>query len=180
MFKLKALIGCCGVALFLSACTIDGTDNSDSYWDFYSSSPDRNQPYPEGYDTLVYEKPIKPLPNRYGTQRVSVPESYHLGMNSTPVASKDEDKRWIDGQNPQGYTIEVAEDSKPAAVANTLQKTPKNERAAEVQSQHGSYLGVYGSYPTREAAENKLNGLPDDIKRNAKIKNWQNIQNDMR
>jgi septal ring-binding cell division protein DamX len=180
MLKLKKFIGCCGTALVLSSCTFDGTDNTDSYWSFYSKTSNNSQPYPEGYDTLGYDRPKEPAPDRYGTQRVSVPESYHLGINNTPTTSKDSDKIWIDGQDPQGYTIAVTEDNKPAAVANTLLKIPKNERAAEVKSQRGSYVGVYGSYPTREAAESKLKSLPEDIQQNAKIKNWQSIQNDTR
>lgn len=170
------LSGCIGLS-FLSACSLDGVYDNDYHWSV-PDSQENNQPYPEGYDTLVSQD-NSPTYNRHTPQNVAVPESYHVGITNTPMASKDEDKRWVETQNPEGYTIEIAEDSKPAHVANTLQQTPKNEHSAEVKSQQGSYLGLYGSYSSKEAAENKLNTLPENIKQNARVKNWRSVQKEI-
>ena len=175
----KNLVIVCACVLLLGGCAIDGTDSSDHYWNYFPRNQPSNQPYPEGYDSLAYHQDDPHGNNAYRAREVSVPESYHLGINNMPTASKDADRHWVDGQSPNGYTIELAEDSKPAPVASTLQGLPKTQRSAEVKSQHGSYIGIYGSYPTREAAETQLNSLPDPLKQRAKIKNWQSIQNVM-
>lgn len=153
---------------------LDGTNSQDYFWD---PMPDinSNQLYPDGYDTLAY---TQATPGK-GKKEVVVPQSYHLGLSNTPTTSKDEDRQWIDSQNPEGYTIEISQDKKASQVANTLSKTPKTERSAEVRSQNGTYLGVYGSFSSKEAAEQQLNGLPEDIKNQAHIKNWQAIQRDI-
>src|SRR3990167_725522 len=48
---------------------------------------------------------------------VQVPETYHLGSYGSPVRAKDSDKNWVSSQNPQNYTIELAEDEKASYVA---------------------------------------------------------------
>ncbi|PJD90735.1 MAG: SPOR domain-containing protein [Legionella sp.] len=178
MFTLLRL-SCISICILsLSACMLDGTNNSSNFWD---SSPDgeNNQLYPEGYDT-TYTNQSSEYNGSYKTQKnVVVPQSYHLGVMNTPVASKDEDRQWVDNQNPNGYTIQIADDTKPAPVANQLLKTPKNEHNAEVKSQSGAYIGLHGSYATREAAEAQLNQLPEEVKQKAQIKNWQTIQHEV-
>lgn len=171
---LRQISAVCLYTLSLSACIGDGTSNDLYFWDSAPSDYSA-QMYPENYDSSFDDYRAQHEPSR-----VVVPQSYHLGIANTPTASKDEDKQWIDGQNPESYTIQIARDTKPASVANKLQKTPKNERSAEVKSQSGTYIGVYGTYPTREAAEAKLNSLPAEIKDQAQIKNWHSVQNDVK
>lgn len=132
------------------------------------------QLYPEGYEnTGAYANyPAQEQP-------VSVPDSYHVGTARQPVKHQNMDHQWVSSQNATGYTIEVADSDKPAAVANTLLKVPKNERMAEIKVQQGdktSYKGVYGTYPTKEAAEQARQALPADVQSAAQVKSWGSIQ----
>lgn len=160
----------------LSSCMIDGGTNSDSM--NYQPNAYQNAPlYPEGYDNAGYYAETQTY-----KKEVMVPESYNVSAERAPIAPKNADKAWVAGQNPQGYTIEVAHDEKASRVAGTLQKAPKNERAAEVKYQDRGqvyYKGLYGSYPSQEAAQNALNALPDDIKQGSSIKEWGSIQNNL-
>lgn len=176
MFKLLRLSCVSLCILSLSACMLDGTNNSPYFWDSLPEG-ENNQLYPEGYDTTYTNQSSADTGSYKAQKTVVVPQSYHLGITNTPVASKDEDRIWVDNQSPNGYTIQIADDTKPAPVANQLLKTPKNEHNAEVKSQSGTYIGLHGSYATREAAEAQLNQLPEDMKQKAQIKNWQTIQN---
>ena len=38
------------------------------------------------------------------------------------------------------------------------------------------YKGVYGSYPSFDAAQQALNNLPDDVKKGAGVKTWGSVQ----
>ena len=134
--------------------------------------PDSYDSYNSQYENGQYPNSTPPSPS--GT--VVVPESYHVGATGRPTSAKDMDKNWIKKQNPSSYTIELANDSKPARVAGVLYKAPKNERSAEVRTNSGGYTGVYGTYPTYEAAMQKLNSLPEDVKKDAKIKSWGSVQ----
>lgn len=113
------------------------------------------------------------------SQMVDVPDSYHVGEYHAPVSFKDRDKQWVNSQNPQKYTIELADDEKAAAVAKKLYQAPKSDRSAQVQYQKNGksyYKGVYGSYDSPEAAQKALDGLPTDIKQGAGVKNWGSVQ----
>lgn len=170
------IIGITLCAVGLSACTSLYNKSSDTH-----TYPSKNrdaaiQLYPDGYDNggayapdQVNAASIKPV----------VPDSYHVGDATAPASFKERDNGWVGKQNPQGYTIEIANGENAANVASSLQKAPKNERAAEVKyKQDGKqyYKGVYGSYPTYEAAQQALNALPDDVKQGASVKTWGNIQ----
>lgn len=162
-------------AVCLSACMMDGTSNYSNSSPFSSEAPPML--YPEGYDATVDSTPVerqRPVP----IGSVVVPQSYHVGMGA-PESAKDVDKNWVDSQNPQSYTIELTHGDKASQVAGVLYKAPKNERTAEVKANNGNYKGLYGTYPTYEAAQEKLNSLPDDIKQNAGIKTWSNVQNEL-
>ncbi|MFZ4077344.1 MAG: SPOR domain-containing protein [Legionellaceae bacterium] len=157
----------------LSACS---TFNTDTYNSNYSNY--RNQPalqlYPEGYEnTQVYAATATEK------KAVVVPESYHVGTYQAPASFKDRDISWVSSQNPQGYTIELADGEQAAEVAGALQKAPKNERMAEVKYQNQGkayYKGVYGSYPSFDAAQQALNSLPEDVKKSAGVKTWGSVQ----
>ncbi|MFI4919644.1 MAG: SPOR domain-containing protein, partial [Legionellales bacterium] len=113
------------------------------------------------------------------TQGVVVPESYHVGAYHSPVSFKDMDQSWVSRQNPQGYTIEIADDAKASEVARKLYNTPKNDRMAQVQYQRNGrvyYKGVYGTYSSSDAAQKALDALPPDIKQGAGVKTWSSIQ----
>lgn len=134
--------------------------------------------YPEGYEATNYP------PADYDMPRgpVTVPESYHVGIAHPPVKSKNVDEQWAAEQNSSNYTIEVAHDEKPATVAKKLLNVPKSERRAEIEYQDQGkklYRGVYGSYPTKEAAEEAMKNLPEDVKQNANVQSWENIKKNM-
>ena len=135
------------------------------------------QLYPDGYDNGgAY------APDGADKKAIAVPDSYHISETGAPVSFKNRDKGWINTQNPQGYTIELANDEQPAPVAQVLQKAPKDERTAEVAyTQDGKkhYTGIYGSYPSYEAAQQALSALPDDAKKSATVRTWGSIQNNL-
>jgi septal ring-binding cell division protein DamX len=113
---------------------------------------------------------------------VTVPDSYHVGSYHSPVSFKDRDKTWVSSQNPQGYTIEIADGEKAADVARKLYNTPKNDRMAQVKYQQNGkshYKGLYGTYPDAQSAQKALDSLPDNVKKGAGIKNWNSVQNNL-
>lgn len=119
--------------------------------------------------------------NRSGRQ-VTVPDTYYAGATHSPGKHKDLDKNWVSTQNPQGYTIEIAEGNKASQVAGKLFKAPKKNRMAQIKyNQNGGayYKGVYGSYNSYEDAQKALKELPDDIKQGAGIKQWGSVQSNM-
>ena len=154
---------------------------------------DDNEGYSPNYQTYTYDNSqLYPQVNygsadagyRYSAsdQVVTVPDSYHVGEYHSPVSFKDRDKTWVSGQNPQAYTIEIAEGYKAAQVAQKLYKTPKNDRMAQVKSQTNGkayYKGVYGSYPDAISAQKALEALPDDVKQGASVKNWGAVQQNL-
>lgn len=166
----------------LSGCFMDGSSSwdgtaNDGYFTM-QSAPSNNYEYSEGYNSS-YDSYLS-IPDAETSPGVVVPTTYHLnGVTNTPLTSKDEDKNWVNTQNRNGYTIEVSKDAKPASVANKLQQMPHNERNVEVRTQSGSYIGLHGSYPNRETAEQQLNSLHPSVKDNAKIKKWQDVQNEV-
>lgn len=155
--------------LFLSSCMVND-ENTDVGYQTYSY--DARQPYTQmDYSYTNYNYNYK---NYTGTA-VSVPNSYHVGAAHSPVSFKDRDKEWVNSQNPQGYTIEVADDEKAAKVAQKLYKAPKNDRRAQVQYQRDGknyYKGLYGNYDNPQDAQKALDAMPADIKQGAEIKNW--------
>ena len=160
-------------AASLSACMIDDAQNNTSNYQSYNY---QNTPlYPEGYDnTMVYmDQTATP------SHDVVVPESYHVGAYQSPRPPKDLDRAWVNNQPSQNYTIEIADGENAAHVAGSLQKAPKSEHMAEVKYQRGGkayYKGLYGTYPSAEAAQQALSALPEDIKQNAGVKTWGSIQ----
>lgn len=158
--------------IHLSACMTSGANHYTTPQPYdYQTTP----LYPEGYDnTVVYSNAAFEE-----KQELVIPNSYHVGTAQSPIASKDLDKSWVNNQNPGNYTIQISEDEKAAHVAGVLQKAPKNEHMAEVKYQQNGkayYKGLYGSFPTAEAATKALDALPADIKEGAKIESWGSVQ----
>lgn len=161
----------------LSGCMLDGTNNTSYRSDYPTYDYQPSPLYPESSDNVSYYGPPAESKNN-----IVVPESYHVGSVHSPTASRDVDKTWVNGQNPQSYTIEIADGEKASQVAGKLQRAPKNERMAEIKYQRGGkayYKGLYGSYPSYDAAQQALSALPDDVKQNAGIKNWGSVQNNL-
>ncbi len=184
--KLRTLtiIAC---SLGLTACMLDSEQSIDGY-DPYSKRPS-SMLYPEGYespanDTTIYD--TTPQPTTSSTPIISpqgvgvvVPETYHVSTTHGPTSVHDVDTSWVNQQNPNHYTIELAESNKASQVARILASAPKHARTAEVQTQRNGqsyYTGVYGTYANKEDAEQALNTLPDNIKSNANIESWSQVQ----
>lgn len=168
-------------ARFLTVCFCVGTLSSCSTFQSSYTSYSSYQPYT--YENTYYQSYDGVIDYGYQTPSkgaVSVPDSYYLGANHSPTPPRDMDRNWVNSQNPQGYTIEIAEGEKASQVAGKLYKTPKNDRTAQIKYHRNDgrsyYKGVYGSYNSYEEAQKALNNLPDDIKQGAGIKNWSNIQ----
>lgn len=179
--KIKSsLVGFC--SLGLSSCMI--MENS--------TSQNLNYPAYATYDTQFYnQNNLNRVPENYkydaykysedssSKQNVTVPDSYHVGEAHSPISFKDRDQNWVSGQNPQAFTIELADGEKASQVAQKLYKAPKNDRMAQVKYQRGGkeyYRGVYGSYNSAQEAQKALDTLPADVKNGASIKNWGSIQ----
>ena len=174
MFTTTKVIGLTLCAISLSACD---SLFEHHYTDPYQSSKQSKgiQLYPDGYDNGGAYAPKA----ANETKQVVVPETYHVGEIAAPASFKERDTVWISHQNPQGYTIEIAHGENAAEVASTLQKVPKSERTAEVKYQQDGksyYKGIYGTYPSYEAAQQALSALPEDVKQNAGVKTWGNVQ----
>ncbi|NKB46747.1 MAG: SPOR domain-containing protein [Legionellales bacterium] len=114
-----------------------------------------------------------------GSGGVRVPDSYHFSEQATPVSHKNRDTGWVRSQKPGNYTIELDSGEKPAEVANTLHKAPKNTRKAQVkQRKNGKtvYTGVYGSFENEEQARRAMKDLPEDVRSKAKVRRWDKVQ----
>ena len=113
------------------------------------------------------------------TRQVVVPETYHVGSYHSPARASDRDNSWVNRQNPGNYTIELTRGQKASEVAKKLHNAPKTNRRAQVKThQNGTtqYKGVYGSYPSYQAAKQALDALPSDMRKEANIKSWGSIQ----
>lgn len=131
------------------------------------------QLYPSEYANTMY------VETSQVQKEVVIPDTYYVNGTRSPVSHKDMDKDWVGSQKAQNYTIEVTASDKASQVAETLAKTPKNERTAEIKYQSAGktyYKGLYGSYPSYEAAQKALNELPNDVKQQAGVKSWSSVQ----
>lgn len=170
-------VGLC--TLGMSSCGVY-EDRSDIVYEtaVYSSVPSNTYIYGQGY----YRMNNYNDENYPAQEGVSVPETYHVGAYHSPVSFKDRDRTWVSSQNPQGYTIEIADDEKAAQVAQKLYKAPKNDRMAQVKYQRNGkayYKGLYGTYDSPEAAQKALDALPAEIKQGAGVKNWGAVQGNL-
>lgn len=157
----------------LSAC---GTFNPNGYTNPNSYSYHATPIFPESYEgeTKYTDEPQRSI------HHVVVPQSYHMTNGRTPVSFKDADKQWVSSQDPNAYTIELSNGDNASDIANKLYKAPKEQHAAQVGYENNGktyYKGLYGTYPTLDAAQEALKKLPDDIKQGADVKPWSTIQN---
>lgn len=169
------VLGLC--ALNLCSCMVDDSEHYPP--DYQANTYDNAHTYP----TINYSNSDSGY--RYNTpsaQAVSVPDSYHVGEFHSPVSFKDRDRTWVASQNPQAYTIEIAEGEKAAQVAQKLHQTPKTDRMAQVKYQVNGksyYKGVYGTYPDATTAQKAYDSLPEEIKHGASVKNWSSMQQNL-
>lgn len=164
-----------GVSLLgMVSCSSLDEEVSSDYPSYAYTFNDKRMVYPQN-DYSMSQYTYTPQ----ATESVEVPDSYHVGAYHSPVSFKDRDRDWVKNQNPQKYTIELADGDKAAQVAKKLYKTPKNDRMGQVQYYKNGktyYKGLYGSYDSPEAAQKALNAMPSDIKSGAQVKNWGNVQ----
>ncbi len=135
-----------------------------------------DQPYyfSQNYESVDYSDP--------SMQKTSTPGFYPDATYPRPRSHKSQDQNWVIGQNPQGYTIEIANSEKASQVANKLYKTPKTDRTAEVKYYANGqkyYKGVYGSFSSYAEAQKALNALPPDIKNGSGITSWGEVQKNL-
>ncbi|MCC5791531.1 MAG: SPOR domain-containing protein [Legionellaceae bacterium] len=144
----------------------------------------------QGHTYGDYEERIDPEYGQYSddqqrnmeeqrSSRVSVPDSYHVGSRHSPERHQSRDNSWIRSQNPQGYTIQLAEGAKASAVAAALTRAPKRDRMATLKSfENGQvyFRGLYGSYHRYDEAKQALEALPEDLRGQAQIKKWSSVQ----
>jgi len=153
----------------LSACS---TLQPNAGFNPYPYDYNNNAPlYPESYESTS-------APTTY-----PIEETSQKFMNTSTVATrqpaKDVDHQWIASQSAQAYTIVLSNSEHPSTVASALSQAPKNQRMAEIKYQKDNqayYEGLYGSYPTREAAEEAYNALPTDLKSGANVAPWSAVQ----
>ena len=173
-----AVLGVC--VLSISSCAMmDNSTGKNLYYPAYAYYDD-SQAYWRNSYRMPYSYNYKYYESSRSKQEVVVPDSYHVGDMRSPISFKDREQVWVSNQNPQAYTIELAEGDKAAKVAQTLYKTPKNERMAQVRTQRDGkdyYQGVYGSYNSAAEAQKALDALPPELKSGARVKNWGSIQN---
>jgi hypothetical protein len=149
------------------------TERSDYNYSYYGNHDSNSNYYSGNYSNNQSGS------SDGGAKPVHVPQSYHVGNYNSPVSHKKRDRSWVNRQNPNSYTIKVAEDQKPANVAKKLHGVPRDQRAAQIRTQRNgkpSYTGVYGTYNSVESAQQALNNLPRNVKKNAKVKNWRDVQ----
>lgn len=174
MSKMQAMTLCLCVSAMSGCVSVDGSEPS-------------HQPYqPYSYNEMQYYSQSDYMTGDYASynevyprSQASVPDSYHVGASHSPQSAKNRDRDWVTTQNPQSYTIEVADDEKPSQVAKKLYQIPKNDRMAEIKYQRGGktyYKGLYGSYASEDEARKALNSLPEEVKKGAGIQNWQQVQ----
>ncbi len=179
MLHKTRMLGMIVCAASLSACISNNPTGSAGYQSYSYEGRDvylENGDYPENYRGNYqgsYQYPQKTK------KEVVVPETYHVGSYHSPTSHKDRDRQWVQSQNPQSYTIELADGDKASQVAGKLHKAPKSDRMAAIKYERGGkahYKGVYGTYNSYEAAQQALNALPADIKQEANIKPWGSVQ----
>ncbi|MDF1684880.1 MAG: SPOR domain-containing protein [Legionellaceae bacterium] len=175
----------------LSACGVMNSGGQADYYAPYSFGQTQHTTtaplYPDGYDTSGgayrdggYQDNGNGAYVPGSRKVVKVPEGYHVGSEHSPASFNDREKSWVNRQSPQNYTVELGDNEKASQVAATLQKAPKDARKAEIKYNRGGkkhYKGVYGTYSSYGAAQKALNALPEDLRKNARVKTWGSVQN---
>ncbi len=177
---IKTLIMASSSILIASCATWNGSSMMPASYSPYSGMNTTNpsQLYPESYENTSYSS--------YSTMQdmpITEVQSKTMIQNNTPTQTptpaKDMDSFWISQQDPNGYTLELANSSHALDVAKTLSQAPKKARMAEIKYEHqhkAYYKGLYGSYQSAEAAAKALHELPEDLQHQASIVTWKTVQ----
>jgi septal ring-binding cell division protein DamX len=160
----------------LSSCQAPSSimDSWPSDWSDDANSKPSNVKTTPATTTTTTVTSQAPIVSKKG---VVVPQSYYLA-EGTPVSHQASDTDWVDEQDSEGYTIQLANGSAPA-VAQTLQQAPKSARMAQVQYNNNGqtgYVGVYGTYATKAEAEAALSKLPSNLQSSAQVESWSDVQ----
>ncbi len=140
-------------------------------------------PTPQGVHEMVYpidnpyaqeyqdnpSTPARPLPQFVNTAEAP----------QTQMSAKHVDLSWVEAQEPQHLTILLNSDSNPLNVSQSLMKVPKDKRSAALKYQdrgQAQYAGIYGSFQDQNEAQQALQQLPEELRPQAKIVNWQQLQ----
>ncbi|MCX7116068.1 MAG: hypothetical protein NTW08_09215 [Gammaproteobacteria bacterium] len=91
-----------------------------------------------------------------------------------PSSAHQHDRDWVSAQPVNAYTIQIAQHAQSTQVAKVLHDTPKTARMAEVATANG-YVGVFGTYQTKEDAAQAMQSLPESIRKEARVTPWQEI-----
>jgi septal ring-binding cell division protein DamX len=124
----------------------------------------REQNYPD----IRYSEP-HPLPSFVKT--AEAPQAQ--------MSAKHIDLAWVNQQEPNDLTILVKSDQNPLNVSQSLINIPKDKRTAAIKYQsngQAQYAGVYGSYSDPSEAQQALEKLPQNLRTEAKVVNWHQIQ----
>jgi septal ring-binding cell division protein DamX len=151
---------------FLSACQSMMNSGQDTKeWVYPIVTPyDENSYLNHGGETEA-----KPLPKFVKTSEVP----------QAQVSAKNVDVSWVEQQNPSNTTILLTSDNKPLPVSMALMQAPKDERSAALKYEKNGqiyYSGVYGNYNDQASAEQALQKLPENLRKNARIVNWTAVQ----
>lgn len=163
----------------LAACTLTiALLNGCHVMDWSSNGPN----YGDDYYNSQSNYPLSARDGNSGGPRYGRPgytESSSIAYKPNPDRFANLDSDWVNKQSPGSYTIELANSEKRTDVAKQLTDTPKLARTAQVKYQENGttrYRGVYGTYPTRQAAEAALAKLPANVRQNASIHKWETVQ----
>jgi septal ring-binding cell division protein DamX len=175
-----------GVLATIATLSLSSCQSYSELWPDNSWGDPSSQRPSKQRTTMPVQKATPPSAsssNKSGAGTVSkkgvvLPPTYYLA-EGTPVSHQSSDNTWVETQSSSGYTIQLAEDSSAPAVAQTLQKAPKNARMAQVQYNNNgksNYVGVYGTYATKEEADAALAKLPATLQSSAKVESWGSVQ----
>ncbi|KTC99659.1 Sporulation related domain protein [Legionella geestiana] len=160
------------LTLFLGGCVQTGDSMNTNYGAY---EPSMYQGYSSSFTYYNTESPGMRMPEANLVQQ----PAWTGAAAATPVSSRDVDTAWVQQQNPTGYTIEIADGEKASTVARQLQSAPKADRRAQIRYQNNGkswYRGVYGSFASREAAENALRNMPPSLQSKASVRRWSDVQ----
>jgi septal ring-binding cell division protein DamX len=150
-------------SVFLNACSWDMPD-----------APTREMVYPIDnpyeYQGLSRDyQEANPLPKFVKTAEVP----------QVQMSAKNMDVEWVREQNPKNYTIMIASNTKPLSVSQALMEVPKNQRSAALKYEKSGqvyYTGVYGNYLDQAQAQETLNSLPNEVRKEAQVIEWNRLQ----
>ena len=141
---------------------------------FLSACSSMDMPPPESSTEWIYpiENPTEAKPLPHFVKTAEAPQAH--------VSAKSIDIAWVEQQPSDHLTIMLASDTKPLSVSTALLDAPKDQHGAVLKYEKNGqiyYSGVYGSFLNQENAQAAMEQLPEQLKNNARIVHWANMQN---